>query len=189
MVTQQKGAASCWDSSHGWCQLDIAEQDSPHHSASQVTGVRLKGQTEGWKPPIQFIPSSTHSDHFYFWTPHFFHICPQSQSWIKALTQCQKADAKDWRLYELMIYDLSYVLKHSPASLSSILSLPPLLAPTCGAPGGHRPCFTHLWSPKLQCLEHRCGHGAVCKPWRRKPQRAPSPSVVPMPPISQSSGP
>lgn len=189
MVTQQKGAASCWDSSHGWCQWDIAEQDSPHHSASQVTGVRLERQTEGWKPPIQFIPSSSQSDRFYFWTPHFFHICPQSQSWIKALTQCQKADAKDWRLYELMIYDLSYALKHSPASLSSILSLLPLLAPTCGAPGGHRPCLTHLWSPKLQCLEHRCGHWAVCKLWRRKPQRAPSPSFVPMLPIPQSSGP
>ena len=201
METQEKGAASCWDSSRGWRQLDIAEQDGPRYSAFQVTAVRLEGQTEGfqppvcdpisegWKPLIQFIPSSTQSDHFYFWTPHFFHTCPQSQSWIKALTQCQKADAKDWCLYELMIYDLGYALKHSLASLSSILSPPPLLAPTFGAPGGHRPCLTHLWSPKLQCLEHRCGHRAVCKLWRPKAQRAPSPSFAPMLPIPQSSGP
>lgn len=166
---------------------------SGHRSASRGSNRRLSAFcnpiTEGWKPPIQFTPSSAQSDHFYFWTPHFFHICPQSQSWIKALTQCQKPDAKDRHLYELMIYDLSYALKHSPARLSSIFSLPPLLAPTFGAPGGHRPCLTHLWSPKLQYLEYKHGHWAVYKLWRHKAQRAPSPSFAPMLPIPQSSGP
>ena len=70
-------------------------------------------------------------------------------------------------------------LKHSLASLSSILSPPPLPAPTFGAPGGHRPRLTHLWSPKLQCLEHRCGHRAVCKPWRPRLRGLPLPHLHP----------